>query len=124
MANAVRLTTRLELTRSGAANPELLFTEPVLSWSTAGNGISSGLASVTTSAANITLPYNGTVGLGIVYNLDATNFIQLGWDDTGFVASDKIPAGKWCVKWFDPSRTWQWKADTATCSVRLLMLDV
>lgn len=124
MANAIKLTTRLELTRASATQPEQLFTEPVLSFSTAGDGLTSGITTVTTSAANISITYNGTIGLGIVYNLDTTNYIQLGWDDTGFVTADKIPAGKWCVKWFDPSRTWQWQANTASCKVRLIMLDV
>lgn len=86
--------------------------------SLAGSGEASGRYTATTSAAAIPVP-SGTVGFAFIENLDPDNFVELGWDDTGFVEADKIPAGCWTIKWLHPSRTWQWQADTASCAMRI-----
>lgn len=62
-------------------------------------GLTSGVILVTTASA-MALPTSGITspGLCIFKNLDATNSIIIGIDDTGLVTHDVIPAGGQVVR--------------------------
>lgn len=85
-----------------------------------GTVIAQGVLTSTTSATAISgLP--GTPGYAFVRNLDATNFVQVGPDNTN-----------WAVK-LTPGRPWAWlplygtalyhKADTASCSLQFVIFS-
>lgn len=123
MANTLYLQVVLQMLEDGTDAKQLKFIQGPREIVLAGSSEESSRKTVSTTAAALPVP-SGTIGLGIVHNLDSTNYIQLGWDDAGFVPSDKIPAGEFCIKWFDPSHTWQWKANTASCDVRIAIYPV
>lgn len=60
-----------------------------------GTGMASALLTVTESAA-LAIPLAGVTspGLMVLENLDATNYIQLGYDDSGFVAVMRVRPGQ------------------------------
>jgi hypothetical protein len=58
----------------------------------------------------------------MAWNNDATNFVEIGHDDSGFVADVKISAGS--VALFEPAHAAPYiKADTGACMVTLLILE-
>jgi len=70
-----------------------------------------------TSAENIDVGEMTSEGWAFFINKDATNFIEIGWDATGFQSAFKLLAGDFAIVPLNPSRTWQAKADTAACDL-------
>ena len=121
MSSTLKQTIIWKIIRQGETRPSPLYIEPERSVTISGELEESGRKEVPTTAADIPVP-NETIGLGLVENLDSTNYIQLGYDDTGtFIPTDRIPANSRCEKWFEPSITWQWRADTAACKARIII---
>jgi hypothetical protein len=119
MANKVYVQAVIQYLGQTDSAKRPVFIGPPEEISLAGFGEASGGYTATTAAAAIPVP-SGTLGLAFIRNLDADNYVQLGWDVAGtFTPSDKIPAGRWTLKWLDPSRTWQWRANTASCNMQI-----
>lgn len=120
MANTLKQTIIWKMIRQGETRPSPLYLEPERTITISGDVETSGVYDVSTTAAAMPVP-SGTIGLGLIENRDATNYIQLGFDDSGFVPTDRIPPGGRCEKWFEPTQTWQWKANTAACKARIII---
>jgi hypothetical protein len=79
--------------------------------------------SIGTSAENINKGEITTPGMCIMHNLDATNFVEIGHDETGsFVADVKIKAGEWNLFRLNQAVP-QGKADTGAVLLEYLMLE-
>ena len=92
MANEITLAIQIQQTKNGKS-----FTDSTggLSITQTGNSVSSGvILALAASAVSLPLGDIATPGLALVRNLDATNYVELGYDDTGFEAVMKIPAGQ------------------------------
>jgi hypothetical protein len=92
MANEITLAIQIQQTKNGKS-----FTDSTggLSITQTGNSVSSGvILALAASAVSLPLGDIASPGLALVRNLDATNYIELGYDDTGFVAVMKIPSGQ------------------------------
>lgn len=77
---------------------------------------------VGTSAENVFVGDAGAGPFVVAINLDAANFVQLGYDATGFVPFVKLNPGEPAAFRLDPARTLQAKADTADCNVRFIII--
>jgi len=92
-----------------------------------GDAVASGTQSVTTGAANLEKGGISTSGYLLIHNLDATNFVEVGYDDTGFKPVVKIKGGaagvgEWAL-FRSAQATLQVKADTATCLVEYYLFE-
>jgi len=87
-----------------------------------GHGVSRGVASVATAAAALTLAGVTTPGgVALFKNLDATNYLEIGWDDSGFVAAVKLLAGQVALI---PLVNAPWaKANTGACLLQYTIFD-
>lgn len=89
-----------------------------------GTGSAMGLQIVGTSAENLAV---GDVDLTsgghlIIRNVDATNYVQLGRDNTGFVATARLRVGDPYQYFFiEPGITPQMKANTSPCKVEFYL---
>jgi hypothetical protein len=90
---ATELTSTISVTHSANG---VDFAETVVSSTEdlTGNGITAGVLSVATSAAAVPLGGVSTAGVAYFKNLDATNYLEIGWDDSGFVAAAKLLPGQ------------------------------
>ena len=86
-------------------------------------GVASGVQSVGTTAENISSGDITTPGYLHLKNLDTTNFVEFGVDNTGFVAVGKLEAGEEAVFRVADATTIQLKADTASCNVAYQLLE-
>ena len=87
---------------------------------TAGGG-GPGYQTIGTTAENIAF---GDIapGLVVAYNLDATNYVELGYDQAAtFVAAHLLKAnrGSFAVFWVPAGKTLQGKANTASCNIMI-----
>jgi hypothetical protein len=118
---ATQLTTTVTITYSKNG---VSFSEAIVSTTEdlTGGGIASGIASVATSAAAIPLGGVTTPG-GVAYfkNLNATNYIEIGFDSSGFVAIAKLLPGQVALI---PLSAAPWaKANTAACLLQYKIMD-
>jgi len=120
MANEITLTIKDRVSNSGYktdwANGQNSITQTA-------QGAASGIQAVGTSAENIAGGDVSTPGILFLKNLDGTNFVEFGKDNTGFVAVGKLEAGEEAVFRVADSTTIQLKADTAACDVMYLLLE-
>jgi len=87
-----------------------------------GGGVQGGVVSVTTSA--MAIPLGGVTtpgGLAVFKNLNATNYLEIGFDDSGFVAFAKLLPGQVaCI----PLVNAPWaRANTAACLMQYKIMD-
>jgi hypothetical protein len=119
MANELSISISLSFSKNGASISRSTGSNQI---TVAGNYVASGVGTIGTSAANL---YKGditTPGYMLFHNLDATNFIALGHDATGFVTDVKCPAGKWVMFCWNQT-TPQIKADTAACKFEYYLFE-
>ncbi|HAX91569.1 MAG TPA: hypothetical protein DCY07_05085, partial [Rhodospirillaceae bacterium] len=101
------------------------FSETVLvdTFDLTGAGVAAGVLSAATSAAAI--PLGGVTtpgGFLLVKNLDATNYIEIGFDSSGFVAIAKLKAGQAALI---PLKNAPWiQANTAACLCQYRIFDL
>lgn len=83
-----------------------------------------GIVSVSTTAGNLSFTGMTQRGYTFVHNLDTTNYIELGIDDSGtFVPVIKLKAGEFALFRWTASQTIQARANTATCRVQIDTLE-
>jgi len=75
-----------------------------------------------TSAEALRLGEIGTPGYIMVHNLDATNYIEIGYDDSGFKPLVKLKPGEWSLFRLAQAAP-QAKADTAACDLEFLLIE-
>jgi hypothetical protein len=87
-----------------------------------GNNIAAGTQEVGTSAEALAKGDITTPGYLLIHNLDATNFVQVGYDDTGFKPTVKIKAGEKALFRLAQA-TPQVLADTAACRIAYWLIE-
>jgi hypothetical protein len=89
-----------------------------------GNNAVYNIQDVGTSAENLVVGDVGTAGFIIAHNLDATNFVEIGYDDTGFVSCTKLKAGEWQLfRMSDSASTPQAKFDTGAGMLEYYLIE-
>lgn len=97
---------------------------PTVYTSTPGDALTSGVAEIGTSAEAIPLGGCAAPGMAVFTNLDATNYVEIGYDSTGFVAVMKVAAGATVVVSLDGVMAAPYaKADTAAVLVSYTIAD-
>lgn len=124
MANTLTLTAAVKFQLDGQALPYELLRINGQQESVTSNLMAGGIQNIGTSAENLNFGEVSTPGYAVFVNLDDTNFVELGWDDTGFVGAVKILKGQFAIIPLNPSRTWQAKADTAACDLYYRVVGV
>jgi hypothetical protein len=81
---------------------EFILRNATTAFDATGDGLASGVITATEAAA-VAVPLGSVAspGLAVFQNLDDTNFIELGYDSTGFVAAMQIPAGGVAIVYLD-----------------------
>jgi hypothetical protein len=82
------------------------------------------MVDVTTDADGVVIPLGNvaTPSRIMAWNNDATNFVEIGHDDSGFIADAKISAGS--VALFEPAHAAPYiRSNTSACTVTLLILE-
>ena len=120
MADEIKLTIKGKVT-NGEYKTDWSFSQ--FSVDQAASGAASGVQSVGTSAENIAGGDVSTPGYLFLKNIDGTNYVDVGVDNTGFVAMAKLKAGEQACFRVAGSTTIQLKANTATCKVQYLLLE-
>jgi hypothetical protein len=122
MPNTITIAAQLTLTHStGLAIP--ILPPQNLTFTQSGEGEAGGIQNIGTSAENLNVGDVATEGFAVFKNLDPTNFVEIGWDATGFQSAFKLLAGMIAVVPLNPSRTWQAKADTAAVELFYRVLE-
>ncbi len=122
MANEIKIMQSVRLAK-GAMKHE--FTPPQLSLTQTGtlvydNTLSIGTAEETAGPAFGDI---GTEGLCIIYNLDTTNYVQVGFA-TGVYGMRLRGASSPAMFFLEPNATLYLKANTAACNVRIIVYEV
>jgi len=120
MADEYKLTIKSKLNNGGY---KVDWSNGQLSVTQSAEGAASGVQAVGTSAENIAGGDVTTPGYLHLKNLDSTNYVEFGKDNTGFVAVGKLEAGEEAVFRVADSSTIQLKANTASCNVAYLLLE-
>jgi hypothetical protein len=86
-----------------------------------GQGFASGIQAIGTSAEDLDIGDIGAANVGKVYlrNLDTTNFVTYGLNDSATLkAIGKLKPGEWAWFRIKPSAALMLQADTAACNVQ------
>ena len=76
-----------------------------------------------TSAENINKGEVTTPGMCMIHNLDGTNYVEVGHDETGsFVADVKVKAGEWAM-FRMAQATPQGRANTAAVNIEYFIIE-
>lgn len=82
-----------------------------------------GSQNIGTSAENLAKGDIGTPGYILVHNLDATNYVEIGHDETGtFVADVKLKKGEWAF-FRCAQATPQARANTGACNIEYVLFE-
>jgi hypothetical protein len=121
MADEIKITQSVRLVKSALKHE---FTPPQLSLTMTGSLVYDVTTSVGTSeeTAGPTFGDIGTEGLCIVYNLDPTNYVQVGFA-TGVYGMRLRGAGAPAIFFLEPNATLYLKANTAACNVRVIVYE-
>jgi hypothetical protein len=90
--------------------------------------------SVPTTAAGAVVPIGavagGQEGMVMMFNLDQTNYVEVGLQVSGtFYPKDRLDPGSSSrpgnplLSKFAPGVTWYWRANTAACLVKMMLLQ-
>jgi hypothetical protein len=122
MANEIKIMQSVRLAK-GAMKHE--FTPPQLSLTQTGSLVYDNTLSIGTAeeTAGPTFGDIGTEGLCIVYNLDTTNYVQVGFA-TGVYGMRLRGASSPAMFFLEPNATLYLKANTAACNVRIIVYEV
>jgi hypothetical protein len=121
MAEEISVTIAVTVNNSGFVDD---FNSGRLTFTQVAVGADAGTVSVTTSEGNLSLANLTTNGFLILKNLDSTNFIDYGLDDSGTMkACGRLLAGEVNFIRVKPATSVRLKADTATCKLRYWALN-
>ena len=121
MSDEIKITQSVRLVKSALKHE---FTPPQLSLTMTGSLVSDVVQSVGTSEETTGPTFGdiGTEGLCIVYNLDPTNYVQVGFA-TGVYGMRLRGAGAPAIFFLEPNATLYLKANTAACNVRVIVYE-
>lgn len=121
MANEI--TGKVYLAVNKSAVPELTKAPAQFQVTMTGTDLIYGSQIIGTSAENINKGEVTTPGMSLFHNLDSTNYIEIGHDETGsFVADIKVKAGEWCLVRLNQT-TPQAKATGGNVAVEYLIIE-
>lgn len=113
MANSVSITALVNYLIDGQNTPQTLLQRNGLTIQLANDGLASAIQVIGISAENLSVGAITAAGFAVLLNLDDTNFVQIGWDDSGFEPAFKLGPGHPAILTLDDSRVWQAKANAA-----------
>lgn len=121
MANEIKITQAIRLVKNALKHE---FTPPQLSLTMAGSLVYDVVQSVGTAEETAGPAFGdiGTEGLCVVYNLDPTNYVQVGFATNVYgmrLYGDGAPA----MFYLEPNATLYLKANTAACNVRIIVYE-
>lgn len=119
MANEITVTLRMGCI-NGNFNPGTISASS-LQYDQAAAGAASGIQAIGTSEETLSTGDLTTYGWLYIRNLDATNYVQLGFS-TG-VYGIRLEAGEPAMFRTEPAATVYLKADTAACNVQFQWLE-
>jgi hypothetical protein len=119
MANELTLTFGLAFTKTGATFNRTAFTDTI---TVSGSHVAAGTQAVGTSAEALGKGDITTPGYLLIHNMDSTNFVQIGYDDSGFKHVVKVAATEWALFRLSQS-TPQVKADTSGCNIEYWLIE-
>lgn len=122
MAAEIRVRATLSVNNGNFKLPELASGAFTFDQTTPGGGLPGEVQVTTTGAA---LDLSALTGKGWLWmkNLDPTNFVQWGADNTGLELVGRLEPGEPAIFRLDPSGTLFLKADTATCRVQVIAIE-
>jgi hypothetical protein len=121
MANEIKINQSIRLVKSALKHE---FTPPQLSLTMTGSLVYDVVQNVGTSEETAGPAFGdiGTEGLCVVYNLDSTNYVQVGFSTT--VYGMRLYGGSAPAMFFiEPGATLYLKANTAACNVRIILYE-
>lgn len=77
---------------------------------------------VGTSAENLDKGDITSPGYCLMHNLDSSNFVEVGYDDSGFKPTIKLKALEWALFRFTQT-TPQVKADSSACNIEYFLVE-
>ena len=124
MADELKLRFGMTFSKGGVA-PDLV--PQVQSVDVTGTRYIRTVQTIGTSAEALTLGDCASVGYILVHNLDPTNFVQLGYDDTGFkdfitLLGGASQTGDW-AQFRCSQAAPQAKADTDSCEIEIFIME-
>ena len=121
MADEIKIQQSVRLAK-GAMKHE--FTPPQLSLTQTGALVYDNTVSVGTSEETAGPSFGdiGTEGLCVIYNLDTTNYVQVGFA-TGVYGMRLHGASAPAIFFLEPNSTLYLKANTAACNVRIIVYE-
>lgn len=123
MANSIALLMGIQHTRTSPQNPVHVPTRTI-TITQSGNVVWSDTVSIATSATTITPGSVSTLGVMVVENLDAANFVKIAVDDGGTPKYwGKVKAGESFPIRLLPGTTVKMIADTAAVKVQLTVYE-
>lgn len=117
MANTLTLTATALYQRGSETSQLRLLEVAGLTRSITSNLLVGGIQNIATSAEAIDVGAVTTEGWAFFRNLDSTNYIEIGWDATGFQSAFKLLAGDFAIVPLNSARTWQAQANAAACDL-------
>ena len=122
MANEIKILQSLRLLKSTLKNE---FTPPQLSLTMTGSLVYDVTTSVGTAEETAGPSFGdiGTEGFCVIYNLDSTNYVQVGFATTVYgmrLRGASAPA----MFFLEPNATIYLKANTAACNVRVIVYEL
>ena len=87
-----------------------------------GDHIAAGTQAVGTAAEALEKGDITTPGMLLIHNMDDTNFVQVGYDDTGFKPVVDVRAGEYAMFRLTQAVT-QVKADTGDCIIEYILVE-
>jgi len=123
MANEITITQRMSLKKNNFTyswNPG-----EYLSVNLSGSpNVDENTKTITTAGTNITLSNVTTPGYVALRNTDTTNFVDIGYDDSGTIRDlIRLKPGEMCMFRLQPARTLRGKADTASVVIQYMIFQ-
>ena len=121
MADEIKINQSIRLLKSTLKHE---FTPPQLSLTMAGSLVYDVVSAIGTTEETLGPAFGdiGTEGLCVIYNLDSTNYVQVGFS-TG-VYGMRLRGASDAAKFFlEPNATLYLKANTAACNVRVIVYE-
>jgi len=119
MANEITYNIFFEVEKGGAKFTRATGSQNI---TVSGDHIAAGTQNVGTSAEALEKGGITTTGMLYIHNLDGTNFVEVGYDDTGFKPTVKVKAGEYAAFRLTQS-TPQVKADTAAVNIEYILVE-
>lgn len=122
MANEISMTLGLQVSKAGVADT---LNPGVKQFNMTGTNITRATQSIGFAAAEAIAKGDiGTVGLLLIHNLDATNYVQLFGDNTAALPTVRLRPGGYALFELDANAVLFAQANTGACKVESLIVEL